>query len=570
MPAVGDSAGLHDAERAVLGAALLDPDAARTAAELLTAEDFAEERHGVIFDGVLRVLANGGSPDLLLVTEALRSAGTLQRAGGAAYLSELLDVTPDVANVAHYAGLLRRGAAHRRATSAMRAAALDPQPATVAAAKSALDELEHGAQGEPVGVVLADVPPERVDWLWPGRIPLGKLTVLDGDPGLGKSTILLDLCARLSTGRPFPFAGDYEPVNGGAVVLTAEDGLGDTVRPRLEAAGANLACVLALQTIGKGKDRRGIQLPADLPIVEAAIRRVDARLVVVDPLMAFLAGEVNSHRDQDIRRALFALSDLAERTGVALTLVRHLNKRGGGIPLYRGGGSIGIAAAARSGLLVGKKPGDDEVRVLASTKSNLARPPRSVEYRLDPAGGVAVVRWTEESDTTAADLVAPPQRRRDLAQAEAEDFLTSLLSDGPIPAAEVWSAARAASLSRNTVQRAKSRLGIASTQGRDGWLWSLPNDTPETQSPNSGFWGSAPAATMPITQETQSVEGRAPQSPNAGHVPKSMAEPQLGIDPRHWPAEPRYELASLVRGGTPRAEAVERIRAQWEPNRSTA
>jgi hypothetical protein len=206
-----------------------------------------------------------------------------------------------------------------------------------------------------VGISLADVEPQRVEWLWKGRIPLGKLTVIDGDPGTGKSAMVNDIVARISAGRAMP---DNSPAEvGGAVLLNAEDGLSDTVRPRLEAAGADLQRVLALATTpDKDGIERLLSLPEDIPVLRRGVEQVGARLVVVDPLMAFLSGSVDSHRDQDVRRALAPLARLAEETGAAVVAVRHLTKTEGSNPLYRGGGSIGIVGAARSALLVAKAP----------------------------------------------------------------------------------------------------------------------------------------------------------------------------------------------------------------------
>ncbi|HLJ92939.1 MAG TPA: AAA family ATPase, partial [Gemmataceae bacterium] len=150
------------------------------------------------------------------------------------------------------------------------------------------------------GVLLSTVKPEQVSWLWPGRIPLGKLTILDGDPGLGKSVLTMDLAASVTRG--FAMADGTDGVHGGVIVLNAEDGLADTVVPRLLAAGADLSRILALDAIQERESERAISLPADLDYLEEAIERMSALLVIVDPLMAFLAAQVNSHRDQDCRR----------------------------------------------------------------------------------------------------------------------------------------------------------------------------------------------------------------------------------------------------------------------------
>ena len=289
-------------------------------------------------------------------------------------------------------------------------------------------------ESEPVGRLLDSVESEQVSWLWPGRIPRGKLTLIDGDPGTGKSAMTMDLAARVSVGRTFP--DDSLCERGGVVLLSAEDGLPDTIRPRLEAAGADLGSILSLATIADGDSERLLSIPEDLGIIKRGIERVDAQLVIVDPLMAFLSGAVNSHRDQDVRRALAPLAKLAEETGAAVVVVRHLNKGSDGNALYRGGGSIGIIGAARSALLVAKHPEDDRKRVLANLKSNLAGAAGSLAFTLDGAANGAVrVEWQGETPLDASALLAPPmndEERRELGALR--DAVAELLKEN----AGVW------------------------------------------------------------------------------------------------------------------------------------
>jgi hypothetical protein len=332
-----------------------------------------------------------------------------------------------------------------------------------------------------VGVLLSEIQPEQVEWLWQGRIPLGKICILDGDPGLGKSTVTLDLAARVSTGREMP---DSTPgVTGGVVVLTVEDGLADTVQPRLLVHGADLTRILALPTVGEGDGQRLVTLPDDLPELRAAIQRVEARLVVIDPLMAYLGGKVDSHRDQDVRRVLATMAGLAQETGAAMVIVRHLNKNTVGNPLYRGGGSIGIIAAARAGLLVARHPRIQNQRVLALTKSNLAREAPSLEFILDDIGGVPRVRWLGRSELTAADLLRQDSANSDghRTREREKEFLEEMLAgDKRMPAQQVRREAEDAGLSWRSIQRAAVDLGIVRRKvGRPGqehqqWTWELP------------------------------------------------------------------------------------------------
>lgn len=346
---------------------------------------------------------------------------------------------------------------------------------------------EEGAAAQadtapPVGVLMSEVIPERVSWLWPGLIPQGKLTVLDGDPGQGKSTLAFNISARVSRGHAMPdSSGGGEPA--GVVILSAEDGLGDTIRPRLEAAGADLAKINSLPTCPDDNGGHPPVLPDDLEWIEKAIERVDAKLVIIDPLMAYLSSKTNAHRDQDVRRALARMADLAEETGAAILVIRHLNKMSGGSALYRGGGSIGIIGAARSGLLVGRDPGQEENgegRVLASTKCNLAAKPESLSFHLEAAevNGIPTSRivWDGASSHDANTLLAQVDDSERGALEEAAEVLKSILEAGQVPADEVKKQYRQAGISDATARRAKDALKVKSIHPviPGPWYWELP------------------------------------------------------------------------------------------------
>ncbi len=316
---------------------------------------------------------------------------------------------------------------------------------------------------------LADVPAERVAWLWPGRLPLGKLVVLDGDPSTGKSTLTLDLAARVSTGTRWP-DGAPGTTPAGVLLLSAEDGLADTIVPRLAAAGADLGRVHALTEVSVIDDD-GVQqvppsLPRDVPVIEKVVTEKNIKLVVVDVLMAYLAGKVDSHRDQDVRGVLHQLAAMAERTSCTVVLVRHLNKAGGGNALYRGGGSIGIVGAARAAYLVARDPEDADRRILAVTKLNLAAEPPSLAYRLVPdfALGCARVEWEDGPvEHTATTLLRHPVDDQDRTERdEAADWLTDYLigNGGTAPRKDILRAARAAGYSQATLKRAKDAGGV--------------------------------------------------------------------------------------------------------------
>lgn len=360
--------------------------------------------------------------------------------------------------------------------------------------RAEIDEDEKQKPG-PRLTRLADVKPERVEWLWPARIPLGMLTLIDGDPGLGKSTVGLDLAARVSTGAAMPFETATRPP-ADVVVLSAEDHLAATLRPRLDAADADVTRVHALVAAKRdGKPEAPPTLPTDLDQLEIAVRTTSARLVIIDPLMAYLGGEVDAHRDQDVRRALAPLSKLAETTGAAIVIVRHLRKSAGSA-IYRGGGSIGIVGAARSALMAAKDPDDPSARLLAMAKGNLAAPAPTLRWRLVDAGGVARVEWMGiAADVSADDLAAPPpaptpEERDQVDQAAAA--LRELLADGAVAAGQAERAVRAhVGCSERTVRRAKDLLGVEARQrkgsGRSpGWEWFLPSAASGGQALNVG------------------------------------------------------------------------------------
>jgi RecA-family ATPase len=246
------------------------------------------------------------------------------------------------------------------------------------------------------------VKPVKPKWLWPGRLAFGKLAVLDGHPGQGKSTLTLDLAARLSTGRPFPgLEGRTEP--SGAILLNAEDSTEDTIVPRLIAAGADLERVAVLESMDGD---RPWSLPGDIPALEEAIWEVGAGLVVIDPLMAFLHGSHDSSKDHDVRRALHPLADMARRTSACVLVVRHIRKSGGKA-IHAGGGSVGIGGAARSVLLAAENPDVPGDSVLAVTKNNLGPKGPSYGYRLvtDDRMGAGKIEWLGRSGHTADSLL---------------------------------------------------------------------------------------------------------------------------------------------------------------------
>ncbi len=330
-----------------------------------------------------------------------------------------------------------------------------------------------------------------VDWLWPGRLAVGEVAVLEGDPGLGKSFVALDLCARLSTGRAWP-DGAPAPAPAASVFLSGEDNDEATLGPRLRALGADLTRVF-LPDRGDGPAET-LCLPAQTGALEQIVAQTGARLVVIDPVMRFLGREVNPASDPDIRRALAPLGALARRHGCAVLLVRHLNKSEGRKAIYRGLGSIALAGACRSAWLVAEDPATPARRVLAQVKNNLGPPQPSLAFEVaQPEGQAPTLNWLGPVTATAEELAGAARRRgpAPVKRQSAVAFLTELLAGGPVKVRDIWERVLKEGLSPHTVRDARKDLGIQSRKvmedGRGVTYWLLPGqrlpgeDRPEAE-----------------------------------------------------------------------------------------
>ena len=288
----------------------------------------------------------------------------------------------------------------------------DPDAAVAAAVARVPDIRDDAAWGsdswvgspapvdEPLLVGLPDVVEEPVEWLWEERIPLGALTILDGHPGTGKSTITMDLAARVSLGRRMPDGS--KGIQGATILLSAEDMLARPIKSRLEAAEADLSRIFGLEGVVDQLNPLGrlLSLPRDTRIIHRAILNVNARLVIIDPFFSYLDGEINTGIDAEVRKAMMPLTRVAAETGCAMVLVRHLrkpDKKGDGKPnLFEGGGSLGgLIGAARSGLGVMRDPENEFLCTLHQTKSNWGAWRRPIDYSIEglARGDVGRIVW---------------------------------------------------------------------------------------------------------------------------------------------------------------------------------
>lgn len=322
---------------------------------------------------------------------------------------------------------------------------------------------------------LADVEPRSVTWLWQDRIARGKITELVGDPGVGKSTLIARIAADITRGRRLP--GNIEDSAPAPVLLlSAEDGLDDTIRPRLDAAGAEVTLVHSLDAMFDDNDN---ELPcfrdADhLAALFGVIETLRPALLAIDPITAYL-GDTDSHRDSDVRSVLAPLADIAERTGVAVVNLRHLRKGAADRAIYRAGGSIAFTAAARSQLLAGCDPDDDASRAVIQTKNNLAPLAPAVGYRIVDGR----LDWCD-TELTAGRMLRPESTDEDRSDKdEAVAYLRAMLAAGPRAVDDIRAEAKRLGVKDSTLRSAKEAAGVKSERvggvGAAGsWIWRLP------------------------------------------------------------------------------------------------
>ena len=311
---------------------------------------------------------------------------------------------------------------------------------------------------------MSDVELTPVEWLWKPYLPFGKLSVLQGNPGEGKTYFAMHLAAACTNGKLLPNMERMEPFN--VIYQTAEDGLGDTVKPRLIEAGADLDRVLVI-------DDSDVQLTLSDERIEKAIIENNARLVIIDPIQAYLGADVDMNRANEVRPIFMRLGQVAQRTGCAILLIGHLNKAAGMQSLQRGLGSIDIAAAVRSVMFIGKLKHDPTMRILTHEKSSLAPPGVSLAFSLGDEGGF---RWVGEYDITADEMLSGIEPQRETKTQQAKDLICALLAGGKqVLSEDIDKAALERGIPGRTVRDAKRELGDALkskiVEGRKKVFW---------------------------------------------------------------------------------------------------
>jgi len=332
---------------------------------------------------------------------------------------------------------------------------------------------------------MSDVQAKPIRWLWPGRIARGKVSMVAGHPGLGKSQLTANLAAIVTTGGIWPV--DNTPCEPGNVIFfSAEDDAEDTIRPRLEAAGADLDRVYILDAVldETGLRPRSFNLATDLPRLGEMLSHIgDVALVVIDPITAYLGG-TDSHKNADIRALLSPLGGLAAKHGAAIVCVSHLNKGGNGEALLRVTGSLAFVAASRAAFLIARDKEDNNRRLFLPIKNNIGKDESGLAFSVEShslPGGIETSRvsWEGEPVTITADEAMAPQGDPEERSAldDAKEFLSNLLADGPVSSNKIKADAEDAGHSWQTVRRAQRALGIKPhKEGMKGsWLWRFPS-----------------------------------------------------------------------------------------------
>ena len=306
---------------------------------------------------------------------------------------------------------------------------------------------------------MDEVAAEPVSWLWEPYIPRGKITIVQGDPGDGKTTMMLAIASAVTNGEALPNGFVDIPAN--VIFQTAEDGLADTIKPKLELLGADCSRV---HVIDDGDD----PLSLGDERIEEAIVKANAKLLIIDPIQAYLGGS-DLHSARGMRPLMKSLGAVAERTGCAVVIIGHLNKRDKARTQYRGLGSIDIYAAARSVLMVGRI--GETVRLIVHNKSNLAKNGPPMAFSFDSVTGFT---WHGEFEINMDDLYNDSGSEHESQSDRAKKFIQTVLADGPVEATTIMEMAGEKDISPRTLKRAKSELGVNSVKRNDKWYWEMP------------------------------------------------------------------------------------------------
>ncbi len=308
---------------------------------------------------------------------------------------------------------------------------------------------------------MSEVQSQEIEWLWYPFIPYGKLTIVQGDPGDGKTTLILHIAAKVSKGESLENGMNVpKPIN--VIYQTAEDGLADTVKPRLEKAGADCERILVIDESDKSLSMVDERL-------EQTLLQTQAKMLILDPIQAYLGGGMDMNRANEAREMTKKLGILAEKYQCAIVLIGHMNKAGGNKAAYRGMGSIDFFAVARSVLLVGKIEGESNLRAVVQIKNNLAEFGHPKAFSLSENG----FTWIGDYEITADEVlggVVPKANKLE----QAKLFLRELSKNNNImPSNDIFDIAEKNNISKRTLENAKKELGIKAKKINNCWYWAL-------------------------------------------------------------------------------------------------
>ena len=317
----------------------------------------------------------------------------------------------------------------------------------------------------------SSVKQRKIDWLWYPYIPFGKLTILQGDPGEGKSTFILAIAALLTRGKAMP---DGYPIDNcqNVIYQTAEDNIADTVKPRLVAARADCSRVAYIVD-------EDVTLNFDDPRIEECIMQTNAKLLILDPLQAYLVQDTDMNNAGRMRQQLKKIADLAAKYNCAVVIVGHMNKTSSEKNLYRGLGSIDITAIARSVLMISRDKTDSSIRYMFPVKSSLAPEGSSIAFRLDKKYGV---KWHDNYTPTNNEQEKYTIDKSK--QSLAERVISEMLEEYDIRSKDILNKLKVMGISERTANGAKSRLGITSYRKDGVWYWHLDDNSDEKERRN--------------------------------------------------------------------------------------
>lgn len=486
-----------DAEQAVLGGLLRDNTVWPSIHEQLTFKDFYRREHQVLFDLISKKIQQGECVDALSLSNEVKTIPELKEINGEIYVFELLNQPYSISNIAYHAAIVKSHSQRRKFNELLdylgKQANEGDVKKLIQQAQIELNHLESEKITREHGILyqrFSEVEQQPIDWLWPGRIARGKVTIIAGNPGLGKSQITASLAAIVTTGDIWPV--DKIPCQSGNVIfLSAEDDPSDTLAPRLSAAGADLTKAHFLKCVqiknGQGKLlQKSFNLKTDIANLDKLLEEIkEVALLIIDPITAYL-GATDSYKNAEIRALLTPLSELAAKHNLAVVAISHLNKAVGQDPLMRVSGSLAFVAAARAAFLVAQDPNDDNRRLLLPMKNNIGNDKTGLAFSIESCSlesdiYTSRIVWEEEAvDIKAHEIMKPqddPEEHTLLK--EAMDFLSDQLAHFSKPVSKLKKEANDYGLSWRTTLRAKTALKIITQKSgmNGGWMWSLPKET---------------------------------------------------------------------------------------------